>query len=259
MNYRDNIIQKIDNRNVIGIIIFLLIHATTALFSIPGSEKVVQAIETYENNQSLSLVEQIVTEKTVLGMKGECYLQKNENYSNIDYFSLNCYGKKYQNFILYKHELLKPLIDEKNWHLFKIDGYTFITSKIYFIITPLVDPSQNLKPEMKLFREFTYHQLAEKSILGNELFFDSSCPLEFISVNNDFYWEQNIFFKFRITCIENSNYAIIQIPADKEGKLLVGKEKVFNLTPGELFFAKMTIHSIVNEKIKWENINVYPY
>lgn len=117
-------------------------------------------------------------------------------------------------------------------------------------------PIQN--PNLFYFKSITENPRRRKEIPGNiEVFFDSSCPLEFIEKDESFYWDQTVSFVFRITCIRDSAYSLIRVPSSPSGDLVASNTIWKNPKPGDRVLGNAVLKKITETQTFWEKIVIY--
>jgi len=90
-----------------------------------------------------------------------------------------------------------------------------------------------------------------------EVFFDHTCPIIFQEKDSSFYWDGTIAYRFEISCIRNSPYAILRVPGDKNGNLLVSAVPAKSLQAGDRFFAKAVLTKLTEEQAFWDQFQVF--
>ncbi|TGM02297.1 LIC11113 family protein [Leptospira jelokensis] len=117
-------------------------------------------------------------------------------------------------------------------------------------------PIQN--PNLFYFQSIAENPNRRKEVPSNlEVFFDPSCPLEFIEKDQSFYWDQTVSYVFRITCVKDSVYRLIRVPSTNSGELMVSNTIWKNPGPGERVLGKAVLKKISETQIIWEKVILY--
>ncbi|TGL86959.1 hypothetical protein EHQ68_16310 [Leptospira congkakensis] len=117
-------------------------------------------------------------------------------------------------------------------------------------------PIQN--PNLFYFKSITQNPRRRKDVPSNiEVFFDSSCPLEFIEKDESFYWDQTVSFVFRITCIRDSAYSLIRVPSSSSGDLFSSNTIWKDPKPGDRVLGNAVLKKITETQTFWEKIVLY--
>lgn len=117
-------------------------------------------------------------------------------------------------------------------------------------------PIQN--PNLYYFQSIAENPKRRKEVPSNlDVFFDTSCPLEFLEKDQSFYWDQTISYVFRITCVKDSIYRLIRVPSTPSGELLVSNTIWKDPKPGERVLGKAFLKKISETQIVWEKVILY--
>lgn len=117
-------------------------------------------------------------------------------------------------------------------------------------------PIQN--PNLFYFKSISQNPKRRKEVPSNiEVFFDSSCPLEFIEKDQSFYWDQTVSFVFRITCIRDSAYSLIRVPSTASGDLVSSNTIWKDPKPGDHVLGTAVLKKITETQTFWEKIVLY--
>ncbi|GBF43687.1 hypothetical protein LPTSP2_29900 [Leptospira ellinghausenii] len=117
-------------------------------------------------------------------------------------------------------------------------------------------PIQN--PNLFYFQSIAENPKRRKEVPSNlEIFFDSSCPLEFVEKDQSFYWDQTVSYVFRITCVKDSVYRLIRAPSAPSGELMVSNTIWKDPKPGERVLGKALLKKISETQIIWEKVILY--
>ncbi|MCW7496542.1 hypothetical protein ND860_08415 [Leptospira levettii] len=117
-------------------------------------------------------------------------------------------------------------------------------------------PIQN--PNLFYFKSIAENPKRRKEVPSNlEIFFDSSCPLEFVEKDQSFYWDQTVSYVFRITCVKDSIYRLIRAPSAPTGELMVSNTIWKDPKPGERVLGKALLKKISETQIIWEKVILY--
>lgn len=117
-------------------------------------------------------------------------------------------------------------------------------------------PIQN--PNLFYFQSIAENPKRRKEVPSNlEVFFDTSCPLEFVEKDQSFYWDQTVSYVFRITCVKDSVYRLIRVPSASSGELLVSNTVWKEPLPGERVLGKALLKKISETQIIWEKVILY--
>ncbi|XDD53978.1 hypothetical protein AB3N62_16110 [Leptospira sp. WS4.C2] len=123
-------------------------------------------------------------------------------------------------------------------------------------LTKTYKPIQN--PNLFYFKSITENPRRRKEVPSNiEVFFDSSCPLEFIEKDESFYWDQTVSYVFRITCIRDSAYSLIRVPSSASGDLVSSNTIWKNPKPGDRVLGNAVLKKITETQTFWEKIVLY--
>jgi|GEM_PF-2556877 len=220
----------------------------------------------------------------------DCKLQETGKIDSVRYFGIQCEGELREGLISFGNQKSIPHIPDGS---FKILGKEKIGRKIFVKI--VLSPRAN-KPSLQAKQsndtEFNYEQISgtkkkkEKSIekqsdlssnanltyfrniafdknrrklspSGLEIFFDHTCPLKFLEVDESFYWDNTISFVFEISCVKNSPYAIVRVPGNKKNKLVVSNQEAETPQKGDSFLARLKLRKLSNERAYWEDFKIY--
>ncbi|TGL39227.1 hypothetical protein EHQ49_11900 [Leptospira perdikensis] len=117
-------------------------------------------------------------------------------------------------------------------------------------------PIQN--PNLFYFKSITQNPRRRKDVPSNiEVFFDSSCPLEYLEKDESFYWDQTVSYVFRITCIRDSAYSLIRVPSSGSGDLLSSNTIWKDPKPGDRVLGNAVLKKITETQTFWEKIVLY--
>lgn len=117
-------------------------------------------------------------------------------------------------------------------------------------------PIQN--PNLFYFKSISQNPKRRKEVPSNiEVFFDSSCPLEFIEKDQSFYWDQTVSYVFRITCIRDSVYSLIRVPSTSSGDLVTSNTIWKDPKPGDRVLGNAVLKKITETQTFWEKIVLY--
>lgn len=117
-------------------------------------------------------------------------------------------------------------------------------------------PIQN--PNLFYFKSISQNPKRRKEVPSNiEVFFDSSCPLEFIEKDESFYWDQTVSYVFRITCIRDSVYSLIRVPSTSSGDLVTSNTIWKDPKPGDRVLGNAVLKKITETQTFWEKIVLY--
>ncbi|WP_244310375.1 LIC11113 family protein [Leptospira noumeaensis] len=117
-------------------------------------------------------------------------------------------------------------------------------------------PIQN--PNLFYFKSISENPKRRKEVPSNiEVFFDSSCPLEFIEKDESFYWDQTVSYVFRITCIRDSVYSLIRVPSTISGELVSSNTIWKDPKPGDRVLGNAVLKKITETQTFWEKIVLY--
>ncbi|MCW7491284.1 hypothetical protein ND861_01315 [Leptospira sp. 2 VSF19] len=121
---------------------------------------------------------------------------------------------------------------------------------------PSYKPIQN--PNLFYFKSISQNPKRRKEVPSNiEVFFDSSCPLEYIEKDESFYWDQTVSFVFRITCIRDSAYSLIRVPSSASGDLITSNTIWKDPKPGDRVLGSAVLKKITETQTFWEKIVLY--
>lgn len=117
-------------------------------------------------------------------------------------------------------------------------------------------PIQN--PNLFYFKSISQNPKRRKEVPSDiEVFFDTSCPLEFIEKDQSFYWDQTVSFVFRITCIRDSAYSLIRVPSTATGDLISSNTIWKDPKPGDRVLGTAVLKKITETQTFWEKIVLY--
>ncbi|WP_051122367.1 LIC11113 family protein [Leptospira wolbachii] len=117
-------------------------------------------------------------------------------------------------------------------------------------------PIQN--PNLFYFKSVTENPRRRKEVPSSiEVFFDSSCPLEYIEKDESFYWDQTVSYVFRITCIRDSAYSLIRVPSNSSGDLVSSNTIWKDPKPGDRVLGNAILKKITETQTFWEKIVLY--
>ncbi|PJZ47141.1 LIC11113 family protein [Leptospira brenneri] len=117
-------------------------------------------------------------------------------------------------------------------------------------------PIQN--PNLFYFRSIAENPKRRKEVPSNiEVFFDSSCPLEYIQKDESFYWDQTVSYVFRITCIRDSAFSLIRVPSTSSGDLVSSNTIWKDPKPGDRVLGNAVLKKITETQTFWEKIVLY--
>ncbi|TGL23851.1 hypothetical protein EHQ46_01610 [Leptospira yanagawae] len=117
-------------------------------------------------------------------------------------------------------------------------------------------PIQN--PNLFYFQSIAENPKRRKEVPSNlEVFFDPSCPLEFVEKDQSFYWDQTVSYVFRITCVKDSVYRLMRVPSTNVGELMVSNTIWKNPVPGDRVLGKALLKKISETQIIWEKVILY--
>lgn len=91
------------------------------------------------------------------------------------------------------------------------------------------------------------------------IFFDESCPLIYNQISFDFYWDNQIYHEFTISCTQTTAISVIRIPANKFGEIRIGKESLQTIQPGKKFLGTGLLKVWKGDHLTWDEVKVYPY
>ncbi|TGK50819.1 hypothetical protein EHQ16_07775 [Leptospira kanakyensis] len=117
-------------------------------------------------------------------------------------------------------------------------------------------PIQN--PNLFYFKSISENPKRRKEVPSNiEVFFDSSCPLEFIEKDQSFYWDQTVSYVFRISCVRDSVYSLIRVPSSGSGDLISSNTIWKDPKPGDRVLGNAVLKKITETQTFWEKIVLY--
>ena len=117
-------------------------------------------------------------------------------------------------------------------------------------------PIQN--PNLFYFQSIAQNPKRRKEVPSDlEVFFDTSCPLEYLEKDQSFYWDQTVSYVFRITCVKDSVYRLIRVPASASGELMVSNTIWRDPKVGERVLGKALLKKISETQIIWEKVILY--
>ncbi|MCZ8342110.1 MAG: hypothetical protein O9301_03695 [Leptospira sp.] len=90
-----------------------------------------------------------------------------------------------------------------------------------------------------------------------EVFFDTSCPLEFLEKDESFYWDRTVTYVFRISCVKDTPYSILRVPSNDSGEVVVSNVRYGSIQKGERFLGKATLRKMTEKQMFWENYVLY--
>ncbi len=208
---------------------------------------------------------------------GSCKFRSLDDFEGLQYFSLDCPGKKRNGFFYSgKEKVLRP----ENIKSFRVKGPVKIGKMVYWELAFSKEDlrNANLRPGRKskmekdskiespvstenfglqYFLSIAKHPSDRPTPVGKEIFFDSSCPLLYLGKDADFYWDKVLYFSFQASCLPDSPYSWIRIKADAGGNVLVDDKPAESLKEGERFLAKLKLHSIEKDKIVWSEAELF--
>ncbi|XDD46230.1 hypothetical protein AB3N60_16205 [Leptospira sp. WS39.C2] len=113
-------------------------------------------------------------------------------------------------------------------------------------------------PNLFYFRSIAENPKRRKEVPSNlEVFFDTTCPLEYLEKDQSFYWDQTVSYVFRITCVKDSIYRLIRVPSTTSGELIVSNTIWKEPKPGERVLGKALLKKISETQIIWEKVILY--
>jgi len=218
-------------------------------------------------------------ENMVLTNGRNCGLKETTSYQSARYFQLDCKSQSLNAFINFQD---KSLDASKPWKLKKT--HTFGNKKyieIQFIEnTSLASKQKN--PENRFEKNETLKSKEDQSLQDNPnlkyfvetalfrkkyiqaspnlaIFFDHSCPLEYLGENHDFYWDDKIYHDFYITCVQDSLVSLIRLEGTKLGEIQIGNLLRKDIKKGEKFLASIVLKDWQDDRILWGEFKIYPY
>lgn len=121
---------------------------------------------------------------------------------------------------------------------------------------PSYQPIQN--PNLFYFKSISQNPKRRKEVPSNiEVFFDSTCPLEYIEKDESFYWDQTVSYVFRITCIRDSAYSLIRVPSSSSGNLISSNTIWKDPKPGDRVLGSAVLKKITETQTFWEKVVLY--
>ncbi|MDF3818503.1 hypothetical protein P3G55_01250 [Leptospira sp. 96542] len=246
-----------------------------------------EVIRSQSKSESSQFKKWIHSKKEFFIDDGKCQLLPDSKFQTVVYYRFTC-GNSNQNLVLSFSAKRKNSIAKDK---FRILGIHKIGKKKYLEIQTGSEDNTNLSeqvsgsdtefdlpgkqgkietsnqtiykplenPNLYYFKTITTSPKERKEFTSNlEVFFDFSCPLEFLEKDESFYWDQTIFYVFRITCIRDSVYSLLRVPGSgKEGHLVVSNS-IANLPKrGDKFYGKTTLRKMTEKQIYWENFTLY--
>ncbi len=215
----------------------------------------------------------------IIPISQDCSLKEKQKIESVHYFQIQCGNLVFDKLILFKKYTLGDISS------IRLERTSQFGNKHYIEIS--INPSASFKPipkeknippsltqndtsiqknaygsnpNLTYFKDMAQKQNLDSEIHPNlSIYFDRTCPLEYLGANHDFYWDDKIFHDFSISCLDQSLVALVRIEADKLGELKVGNVLRKNINQGERFLAFMVLKSWQNDKIQWRDIQLYPY
>ncbi|WCL48776.1 hypothetical protein [Leptospira sp. GIMC2001] len=259
---------------------FFLVFLLFAWASYSHAQGKTQSIE-----MSLDIFEKSVTMKhaesrksllnwinqSIIFQSSPCRMWERDRIRSVSYYSLQCGGQAFDGFIGFGQ---KPNLNIRS---FKINSLQSIGNREYISISILdgkhwsdsnlrekpltkVQNAPESNPNLHYFINVAARNSNNESLKPNlSIFFDSSCPLEYLGANHDFYWDNQIYHEFNITCVKESIVSLVKIKANKFGEVLVGDSYRQNIPVGTKFLASMRLNSWSGDRIQWEEERIYPY
>lgn len=118
--------------------------------------------------------------------------------------------------------------------------------------------STNLNSNLHYFKEIAKEPKRRKDTDSSvEVFFDSSCPLEFLEKDESFYWDRTVTYVFRISCVKDTPYSVLRVPSNDSGELIVSNVKYAAIQKGDRFLGKATLRKMTEKQMFWENYVLY--
>lgn len=212
-----------------------------------------------------------------------CSMEVYDRISTVSYYQLRCGLDRIGNFIHFAKG--KTIQSTNSWKLsgiqkigkkefIELDFVQSTESKNYFPIdisntgysrrkdkSKVVEKDPYKNQNLEIYLE--YLKLPENKqnlTVGMDIFFDKTCPIQYISSNHDFYWDNIIMHEFEVTCADKlSHNYIIRIQANNLGELPINNQLISNIQPGKKFIAQLSISDWQGDKIRWDNPRLYEY
>lgn len=216
-----------------------------------------------------------IRKKTVLSSEEEsCKIFPKSEYETVLYFGLTCSKNQEPQLLSFYSQKKSNLAVGQ----FRIKEYHRIGKKKYLEIevgnsfgSSLVgnNPKPNLdssriphksvsNPNLYYIQTVANNPKRRNEVASNlEVFFDLSCPLEFIEKDESFYWDRTVVYVFRITCIKDTLYSLLRVPGNESGDLLVSNTNFQSIQKGDRFLAKATLRKITEKQMYWENYTLF--
>jgi hypothetical protein len=216
-----------------------------------------------------------------------CSLEKTGSVESIHYYGVRCDGSLREGLIFFSKNSLNSK-SAKGY--FKILGTERIGKKNFIKIAMNLDNSiSEIKPSYTNDTDFNYDRKVTKknkvtkpytiaptnanltyfrtiafdknrrqeAPSGLEIFFDHTCPLKFVEVDESFYWDNTISYIFEISCIKNTPYALVRVPGNKQNKLVASNHVAKTPEKGDSFLARLKLRKLTNEQAYWEDFKIY--
>lgn len=278
-----------------GLILFLL--ATGFLFAErtktnPSLQSLKEEVSAWnERKPSQSIKKQIRSRQSFPMDDGNCHLEPASRISSVTYFRFSCQNESDPMLIRFQSNQTKK-IDPDTFRLRAVHrigkkqyleietglvvGETKLSPRLNTDDTDLDYPSKKQgpvvlegkktispykpiqNPNLFYFKSVTENPRRRKDVPANiEVFFDSSCPLEFLEKDESFYWDQTVSYVFRITCIRDSAYSLIRVPSSASGDLLSSNTIWKDPKPGDRVLGNAVLKKITETQTFWEKIVLY--
>jgi hypothetical protein len=209
----------------------------------------------------------------------ECNLKEKQRLDSVHYIQIQCGSQIFDKLIHFQKSMLGDIssVRLERTHRFGNNYYIEISinsynqqnagkrEKKFSSIAPQTNATflrdtYGANPNLTYFKDMAKKQNLNDEIQPNLfIYFDRTCPLEYLGANHDFYWDDKIFHDFSISCLDQSLVSIVRIEANNLGELKVGNVLRKNINQGERFLAYMILKSWKNDKIQWRDIQLYPY
>jgi hypothetical protein len=218
-------------------------------------------------------------ENTILTNSSNCKLIETKVFHSARYYTLDCKSKRMSHLINFQNQKFDK---SKSWKLTKTHTFgnkqyieiQFLSNQ-YPVYKPnnegfeIPNNSNSTKnsnssikenPNLKYFIETAlYNKDKIQSAPNLPIFFDHSCPLEYLGENHDFYWDDRIYHDFYITCINKSLVSLVRLEGTKLGEIQIGNVLRKEIKKGEKFLASIVLKEWQDDRILWGEFKIYPY
>lgn len=186
-----------------------------------------------------------------------CNFDFRESMESIKYFQLVCGHATFRNFLYFGK--LSGIGSIASFQIKKAERignkFFYILGNIQFRNNRNIQISGN-KNLAYFLENISKNELSPLETLSNQyIYFDKTCPLEFISRDSDFHWEKIDIYNFRVSCLqpENSYTITLQFPREQP----VFSEEII-CQPGKIFHARIRLENVSDSKITWKNFETIP-